>query len=682
MALLTSYRYRGVELNDGVNYAVPNNGLTLDDRQVAEESWVYRRTSTPISSGITLKEGVIPMNIHIIAASGADFQTKLENLLRIFDTTDPRFLRLERKLPHEQYYRYIEAAPRQVTVSRTERKVTVTLNTPERAWKEDAWQTQVFTVLDGVPRTHTLTINYQGLTPVEPQVIVKAKQAGSGDTYLPLYLREVEVYVASAQAAVRNPICIMRNWNTTTLVSAGKMRADGLDITVLDSAGRRLRRVVTGTQAARNVWVSADSWPSQPEVQLHITIGNYTDTSTELPVFVSGTGVKFDAVPASGTIAIGDEILSYTGKRKASETTGFLTGCTRGLNGTTAIDFATPGVGEASWKFALIKYRTVLTIGYGYAESLQLTSIFPNTFNAAWPLIDYVASDNKTWYQNTEFVDVNGASPRPLSWVPMRWQSERAGEDVRIERQSEDPGPLTFDGYRNANSKVSYRERAVMTFPKGRYVSKARLKYQLRGSVLGDQALAWVGLTERGFQDRFYVDPKGNVYTNEVYRFLHSGTAPTNSYVNIDTNYLFTSQEVGFTHLFIWLSQAPFSSPGNNLVMTQVELQMDRTYRSWPVTYLRAGERGFGNGEFPVVLTWVNNSDPEAETFEIWPRMALNNTVTYDCAAYTVSGEPIGTCSFENLNWLRLVPGTNSIVVTGAAGVGETEITIRWRNKK
>lgn len=685
MALLTSYRYRGVELNDGISYAVPNSGHSLDDRQAAEETWAYRREGLPVSTGITLKEGVIPLNIHIIASSGQDFQAKLDVLLAAFNTTDAKYYRLERKLPHEQYYRYIEVAPRQLVVSRTERKVTVTLHTAERAWKEDTLQTATLDLFSGTTRIHTLNINYEGLTPVEPTVAIQALEIGSGDTFLPLYYREVEVYVQSPEQAINNPILLLSGWNTSALVSANKMRSDGLDITVFDAEGRTYRRVVTGSQSSRGIWVLPEVWPTVgPPAFLNVDVVGYNASATELPVSVGEHPSGFDGIPSSGTISIGDEIMSYTGKRKVSGAAGFLTGITRGLHGTTPIDFTQIVSGVGDWMFAAIKYRYVLRVGYGYATGFQNEGVFQNDFEV-WPLLDYSNSTNKEWRQASSAMVARAAGrPRPLSWVASPWISGRAGEIITIEEPTTQEGPLVFDGNRLSQTGVSTRPRAVLTLPSGRNVTSVRLTFQLKRGNTGQDTTLEISRTRRNFSERFSVDPVSKqVFTKEVYDPLgtHTTTAATTS---VTTSWMNLYQELGrSTHLFVWLSAVPFNSLGDNFSMTTVQLTMDALYRAWPtVRFISGVEKGIAYGEYPVVLDWQNLSDPDTPKFSIWPRMLTNQTITYDCSSYEVTGEPLANCSYSNLTWLRLVPGTNQIRITGAEGTGRARITISWRNKR
>ena len=389
--MLTSYRYRGVELNDDINYLVPLAELNLDDRQTAEENWVYRDAQTPLPTGITLREGVTVLNLYIRASSTADFNTKLNALYQLFDTRDPAYYRLERKFPHEQYYRYIEVAPRQFTVNRLERKVSITLYTPERAWKDDTWNEQTWTLFNGPSRTIDVSLTYDGFSPVEPVVEVKALTIGS-DGPVPLYYRTVDVWTADTATVVGSPVLIASGWNVQSLISAEKMRSDSLDISVTLPDGTALNRLVVGADTARRVWVKPAVWPRIPKVRLAESITNVASSITIRSL--DGQSLT-NYLPNSATIAIENEQITYTGfTLVANYANGdqavTLLNCQRGVGGTTA-------AGHGGLPTMRIKFRTQLRINYGYAPAYVNTYML-NDFSG-WPLLDYEVSTNTSWVQ-------------------------------------------------------------------------------------------------------------------------------------------------------------------------------------------------------------------------------------------------------------------------------------------
>jgi hypothetical protein len=166
MAYLTSFRYKNIELNDGLTYAVPTAGQNLDDLNAAEETFMYiPGGDLPISTGITVKEGVLVLNIHIIATTPQQFEDRLNLLKQIFNTKDPVHYKLERKLAFQQSYSYLMVAARQLAVDRQQRKVSVTLNCIDRMWKGDTLYNATTDAFLGAPRVEHIFVNYTGKAP-------------------------------------------------------------------------------------------------------------------------------------------------------------------------------------------------------------------------------------------------------------------------------------------------------------------------------------------------------------------------------------------------------------------------------------------------------------------------------------------------------------------------------------
>lgn len=690
MSLLTSYRYRGCELNDGLAYTVPSQGLTLDDRQNADENWVYRSGGDlPMPTGITLKEGVIVLNINIVASTPEQFETRLNVLKQIFDTTDRRYYKLERKLPHEQYYKYIEVAPRQFTVSRTERKVSITLHTAERAWKEDTWREHVQELFtDNETHTYYLNVNYEGITPVEPIVEVTPLEVSSQGPQ-PMFYQEVDVYVASPQHIINTPIRLVGGWDTSSYVSAGQMRSDGLDITVTLPNGTQLRRYVGGTQSNRNVWINPQTWPSLPGTVRLPGFPGVTADSTEIPIFAN-TGTLV-GMPTSGKVCIGDEIISYTGLQITSSdgVYGKLTGCTRGVDGTVATDFT---LGDWTW----VKFPQKLRINYGYVNVFAGT-FFQNNLNN-WHLIDYDESDNVVWIQKTANTSPFGDSSngyftgRPFSWRGYSWLPGRPGERSEMGwtgRLEGGNAQMTLSAYKTNSQFTSYRDRLVMQLNpyNSRKVTWARLVYDLTGGDTGQfpQIKAEMGVTRENFFNGLQIYGPGNYGTPERTKSLHTATRNVGTTAQIDTGWQLVSQDwYGATHIWLWVPEAPTTSnpAGVKVHLKEVYLYLDQQFLEYPVAKFWSTQQGANNGEFPVVMSWTNHSDTlDNDWFHIWPRLSIGATVSYNCATYEVTGAPLANCSFEKVKWLRLVPGNNVIQVNGHAGIGQVSFKIKWQNK-
>ena len=73
-----------------------------------------------------------------------------------------------------------------------------------------------------------------------------------------------------------------------------------------------------------------------------------------------------------------------------------------------------------------------------------------------------------------------------------------------------------------------------------------------------------------------------------------------------------------------------------------------------------------------MTLTIQNISDGgNPQAFQVYTRMATNQTVTVDAGERSVSGMSLAECSYANPTWLRLVAGTNTLRFTGTTGAGQ-----------
>src|SRR4026209_767161 len=97
MALLTSYVYKNVDLNDGTNYLVPLLDTSFDDCNSSDATWSTSKGTTPVQTGITLKEGQFTLPIHIVATTPEDFYDKFIILKTVFNTEDPQLYTFTRK---------------------------------------------------------------------------------------------------------------------------------------------------------------------------------------------------------------------------------------------------------------------------------------------------------------------------------------------------------------------------------------------------------------------------------------------------------------------------------------------------------------------------------------------------------------------------------------------------------
>lgn len=669
MPFLTSYTYRGVELNDGVNYSIPLSDQALDDLNSVTATWAYRKDNVPVQTGLTIKEGVFVLNIHILPqSSSAAWEAKLNTLKTIFNTRDAAFYSLNRQLPHEQYYKYLSVAPREMTVNRAERRVSVTFQTADKTWQDATQYSQQITLFDTAARTEDLVINYGGLYPAEPVITLEALTPGT-DGPIPLYYREVTVYSVGAGAAghvLNFPLRVVNAWDTSTLVSTGKMRSDGLDITVTLPDGTGLRRYIGGAQASRKVWVLPHTWPHQypgtlvdgpgAGAPLDPPQNHRSLLAADTVAYFSMLGVE--TFPA-GKLMIDDEIISYTGVEIVSSAAGGqvikLTGLSRGLEGTTAADH---------YRFTPMKRPTVLRVNYGYAAGYS-QAIY-NDLNG-WPLIDYETSSNQQWNQ-TDTYD-NNPTNRPWVWradidpAPLRtWETINATPETETRL-------ALYGTYQSGSPNSTLHHRLMFPAPgyAARTLSYIYLKFTLKGGQAG-----YPSITVR------LMKQTTNGTVSELWSYTHNSAAEA----AVNTGWVFTNQRLSpAAFYFIRLDNAAPGAQVRNVRLDGFDALLDQDYWTYyPGVSALGAETGLGTGVYPIELHIQNVSDT-AGVFDINTRLSNNQSVTLDAAEHTVTGMLLNECSYRKAIWLRLLPGANTVRFTGPTGAGQMRVTIAWRER-
>jgi hypothetical protein len=414
-------------------------------------------------------------------------------------------------------------------------------------------------------------------------------------------------------------------------------------------------------------------------------------------------------MPTSGKVCIGDEVISYAGLTILSSDgrSGELTGCVRGQDGTTPTDFS-----EKDWYW--VKFPVTIRIGYGYVNDYAGVR-FRNDYdvNTNWPLIDYTMSDNKTWYQYTSTTTTSGHDEtvngifvgRPFTWRSLPWLPGRGGETVRSAQYTYPNAIGITDTIRGkklgllARRKTSgftrgnsYRERMIVQLnpATGRLVTEVRARVHTYGVDTGDTRFRAMkvefGKTTLNQSNGYLTGPNGP-YTTEQYITVWEGTSNNNSaLLTLDTGGIRVDQDFGgCTHLWFRCSEAPtdVGRQTDNFVLHEVEWYLDRNFAAYPVVQFDSTQRGLALGEFPVCFGWRNLSDTkQTDYFDVWPRLVVNAQVSYDCSTYTVSGEPLANCTYDQLIWLRLMPGTNTIRFIGKPGIGKVQVTLKWKIRK
>lgn len=671
-SFLTSYTYLGVELNDGANYLISTVGADFDSQNAASVEYAERQYATPFILGATLQPGEIPLSVTIVAKTPVEFNTKLEALKKLFDTSRRGTTPFYRKLPVEASYRSVDCVVTSFVPVRLERKVDITLSTEDRRWKAAA-ETVVTARLFDTLTTETLTITNAGFTEVEPVIVLAANEAPSGAIAAPQYWRHVAIYVYEAQHAFQSPLLLTSGWNTTALVAASHIRSDGADISVVTKGTGTLQpRYVGGSTADRKVWIRPTALPSRQNI---VATAAMTNVQTTIPLYC---GAGDPLLPTTGTVAFDNEIVSYTGVtyQSADKSNFTLTGVTRGYDGTTAVLHVA---------FTRCKQPYEFTIRYGYGAGYE--TLFSNQLTN-WPPISYETSTNAEW-QITHALsgDTNIGLPAPfyIGSAPYTGRRSRMGE-LAIGRSSSDVGDqdargntraALYGGYVVASSAAPKLERLVFSVAgANRTVESIRVQTRMRANdgASGFAATSYLAVVRSQFNTQYEV---ADVLATQVHTSGVAGVQDT-GYVNTDVR---TKGGTHFVFDSVARTQPPIGSAFAQFVVPEtISLRLDTTYGAAPLLGTLTSEYSVATGDF-LIHVGIKNMTTGDEEFIINAVMRVGSTITIDADARSVADNKLTFASFTNATWLRLTPGANSVRFTTDTGAGYIDATITWRNR-
>ncbi len=704
MSLLTSYKVKGVELNDVTNYTVPRQGTSFDDRNASTGEYAYRKGEVPVLTGVTIKEGVLALPIFINARTAAEWKTRLHTLKTIFNTADTTPFKLERKRPSDSVYSFLMVTVREFTVNEGQHQVIVTLETADRAWTEPAWLQSSITLWETSSRVEDLTINYEGATPVEPVVVFQLLTEGQ-DGPRPLYYHHVTVYTQGAAKLVNTPLLLIDNWNTSGMVSDSEIRADGLDIEVEFLSGQDIQRFVCGTAADRRVWIRPTAWPWRFDVTLAAPpdwnplqdpadpMLSSTDTAAYITV---QPGAKPDVngftneFPGAGTFMVDGEIISYNGVQwlNADMTVAKLTLTARGVAGGTAA--------ANHYEYRRVLFPTTLVVRYGYPPGYE--HLMTRNELWQWPLINYDQSTNSVWVQTEQYTPYVGMTPYyQLGWGA--WEKKETTNDKRY--VGEAIYGLSMYGAQAVNRIAKMKltgqntgnwgtvaiprlwNRLACRFfggrDKGRVFSYVRC-YPKLVTAAGKRVTCRVKAVRSNFGTYVAGGADGRtLISQEAQEILwtqhHTGATQT----QYDSGWLWTGMwSQPFEAISVELDHIPAGQPTamENLVLEKVEWMLDAEYGGSPV----ALTLGAQNGGSSVYMNVRNLNDTQVGTrFTVNTLMGVDDTVTLDCANRAVAGILLKETTYRNPTWLRLLPGSNIIRFEAPPGIGQVLATIKWQ---
>lgn len=653
----TSYLWRGLELNDGINFTVPLAETDFDNKNSASPNYAERKDATPMFLGSTIQSGTIRLPINIFFKNRTELETKMNQLRSRFRPEDSTMYMLERKQAHQSVYRYVFAAVESFEVNPITAQVTVMLHTEDKSWRDMSETVITGRVFDS-GYSEQVVVNYQGNESVEPVVKLTSKSATTNSPE-PLYWRTVTVYVYDTLQLVETPLKLVHNWDSSSDVSNGYIRSDAADVSVewLD-IGSRIPTAVFGTASARDIWVRPTNVKYITPFKTGETINN------------SQTTIKFKTdgvlqLPTAGKVCIDSEIISYTGYTVGADSYGKFTGVTRGVDGTTAASH------EAGYA---IKQPIQFKIRYGYGAGYEQT--FTNNLDG-WPSLDYDNSTNQSWIMTEAYKPADGQHPiKPfqLGWGQNFYRTPVDGENIYGRTVSPTPGAADDLGlYGNYYPGQIGRafDRLAMDFTNAkRKPSTLKLECRVQGQV-GRKTSLTVSKMLSGYN---------SAKENKIQwtRFVNN----TNSLTSFDTGVVqlyFLAQP--FTHLVFELSSPPVSASEALLfAIDKMTFAMDEQYGEYPYAGALGSIQGLPTSAYPVRVG-IQNITTGVTKFVVAGNIAINADVVIDCDDRNVTGIPISYVSYQNPIWLRLEPGNNTIEFTAPPGIGEIDYEIRWRNR-
>lgn len=668
MGFRSSFRWRSVELNDGVTFLLDTRGSNLDDPNPAEATYATRKSNTPVVTATMLRETTIVLNFHLVARAQADYEASIQILKRLF-APDGRDYLLERRRPSEQYHKYLMAGARALNFNLTERRASVTLQTSDMTWQDAAEQMVETEAFDESTITEPFVVNYAGSTPVEPIIEFTTLSASSaGPT--PLYYHNVTLWYWSPTRVSGHPLKLVQGWNVSGIIAAEKMRSDAADISITTEGGWQLdhyrHRRNDGTL---DLWVRSPFWIDYGAPVLGNregrTFGQPQIDAAEaapffIPIRVSATAPT--PFPTTGSLRIGEELFWYDSAERVDPYSVRVRIAARALNGTPAT--------------AHKLYDPVLTpitfkINFGYSTGFE--TAFPAVTGDNWPALNYGSSNNEEWIFDQgvtrAFSATSGQPPNGLNWRP------EVGPNI-VPRLFVSPALAGSAAYTKGTFVTNYpvsgnpgATRLVLDHAGGssqRVITAIKLDYtQVAGSRFRLRAI------RAGFG-------AANEYGDTL------GTYLAISNGNVSTGWVATNAwDRPATHFVVEVDGAP-TGIQQVFVLNSFSVRWDNgdTYFV-PYVQFDSVERGPGTGEYPVWVTIKNQDDwQQTDPFLVSARMVVNETGYIDCKNHTVSGAlTLREVSYKQPTWLRLLPGQNIFQIAAKQGTGRVRVRLRYRNR-
>ncbi len=297
---LSIISFNSHNINDGANYEAffPENTVML--QQPSEAVELERPNDAPFYSGQTIPTG---NNIYIVIKMLGNINTQIDQLKSWLNTRDKnQHVLLVKDTNNSDKQWYLMCKP--IRMSDLDgQQITFTMSAPDQIWRE--WDTSTSSwVITSNGATHAVVVG--GNVNAKPILRLTPSAPGTGGF---LYRRYCTIYNNTLNALYNYPIEITGGLNTQTLISGGKMQADGDDLRVYVD-GIEVNRWIYGINTTQTkVWVTLDY---SPKVELTINTALGTGSETYITFQNTKNNNRYIGnLPTSGTLQIDSEKFKY-----------------------------------------------------------------------------------------------------------------------------------------------------------------------------------------------------------------------------------------------------------------------------------------------------------------------------------------------------------------------------------
>lgn len=433
-----------------------------------------------------------------------------------------------------------------------------------------------------------------------------------------------------SDGALRHPTDITKDsFNTSTLISGGKMQSMGEDLHVWVD-GQEIDRWLDGINTTTTkVWCNLDWYPIQ-QVDLKTAIASSGAVST-----IEADG-DISAFPSAGLLEIGTEIFIYASKSNAERK---FTDCTRARRGSSMAAHAAGDTIE--W----IQHDIFILYDHPTART-------PDTDDTQKPIINLATSTNGSW----DFDEFGSADPRTGQWSFLSY-SQTTYKTTAYHATNADPfSALGITGVINPDGMWYIRHPCLISnvnFQNGE-------KYSGNLNGIWDAGIVSWDEGGNGFEAEDSIAEPSSATTWESWS---------------DSEAIGNKKQVGF-YLRCWDNIVA----ARRLEVADVTLTLANT----PDITLGAEE---DNYDLDCIIANTTTGESLRVYYPFLATGEIINVNTYDktvTRTYTGTSENIYNAltlvEGPRRDWLRLTPGNNTLAYTEDGATGVT-VTVTWEKR-